>query len=480
MLRLRHKLLIQAFRLFDQVVLVCALALCIGFIHEHGDFDYIRELVNEVYGWREIMGLLGLVMGWVIIFNTIIHYDANRFTTLMSSIWAFVKATTCAAFLLFVVGTSLNISKLPATVILLFWVTTTLAGIASRIVLRWILMAVRKSGFNSRHVVFVGTNAHALDLARQIESHPELGCRVVGFIAEEEKAVGRPVAPGASWPVVSSIAKIKEFLETKSVDETIICLPIKDCFSQIYHVFELCKELGVVVRLIPHESDLKVLSRLQIESFGDFRVVTFFREKLLLQLLMKRIMDVLISATALLILSPLMLVIAAMIKFGSPGGVFFVQERIGMNRRKFKLLKFRSMVADAEKRKQELAALNEMDGPVFKVKNDPRVTPVGRFIRKTSIDELPQLINVLKGEMSLVGPRPPLPSEVDQYEWLHRRRLSIKPGITCLWQVNGRNSVPFVRWMEMDKEYVENWSIWLDIKILCRTLPVVLLGHGAS
>lgn len=175
MLRLRHKLLIQAFRLFDQVVLVCALALCIGFIHEHGDFDYIRELVNEVYGWREIMGLLGLVMGWVIIFNTIIHYDANRFTTLVSSIWAFVKATTCAAFLLFVVGTSLNISKLPATVILLFWVTTTLAGIASRIVLRWILMAVRKSGFNSRHVVFVGTNAHALDLARQIESHPELG-----------------------------------------------------------------------------------------------------------------------------------------------------------------------------------------------------------------------------------------------------------------------------------------------------------------
>jgi len=175
-----------------------------------------------------------------------------------------------------------------------------------------------------------------------------------------------------------------------------------------------------------------------------------------------------------------MLAVALAIKFTSPGPVFFVQERVGMNRRKFKLLKFRSMVVDAEERKKDLAALNEMDGPVFKVRNDPRVTPVGRFIRKMSIDELPQLINVLKGEMSLVGPRPPLVDEVDQYEWLHRRRLSIKPGITCLWQVNGRNSVPYVQWMEMDKEYIENWSIWLDIKILCRTLPVVLFGHGAS
>jgi lipopolysaccharide/colanic/teichoic acid biosynthesis glycosyltransferase len=138
------------------------------------------------------------------------------------------------------------------------------------------------------------------------------------------------------------------------------------------------------------------------------------------------------------------------------------------------------MCADAEARKKDLASSNEMDGPVFKIKNDPRITPIGRFIRKTSIDELPQLINVLKGEMSLVGPRPPLLSEVDQYEWLHRRRLSIKPGITCLWQVNGRNTVTFRRWMEMDKEYVENWSIWLDIKILALTLPVVLLRRGAS
>ena len=480
MMRLRHKLLIHAFRVFDQVLLVAALAIWIALIPEHGSFAYIRELFSEMYGWREIMGLLALISGWMIIFSSIIHYDANRFTTLLSSIWSLVKATTCSAFLLFVIGESLGISKLPSRVILLFWATTTLAGIVSRIVLRWILTAVRKSGYNCRHVVFVGTDTHALELAREVETHPELGCRVVGFIGDDEKSIGQPVAPGAAWQVVASIGNIKAFLEAKSVDETIICLSVKDSFSQIYNVFDLCRELGVVVRLIPRESDLTVLSRLQIESFGDYRVVTFFREKLLLQLLVKRIMDVVISGIALVLLSPLMLVIAAIIKFTNPGPVFFVQERIGMNRRKFKLLKFRSMVVDAEQRKKELEALNEMDGPVFKVKNDPRVTPIGRFIRKTSIDELPQLINVLKGEMSLVGPRPPLPNEVDKYEWLHRRRLSIKPGITCLWQVNGRNTVTFVKWMEMDKEYVENWSIWLDIKILARTLPVVLLRHGAS
>jgi lipopolysaccharide/colanic/teichoic acid biosynthesis glycosyltransferase len=175
-----------------------------------------------------------------------------------------------------------------------------------------------------------------------------------------------------------------------------------------------------------------------------------------------------------------MIATAIAIKLTSPGPVFFVQERVGMNRRRFRLYKFRSMGVDADKQKTQLEHLNEMDGPVFKIKNDPRITPVGRFIRKMSIDELPQLFNVLVGSMSLVGPRPPVPSEVAQYEWLFQRRLSIKPGITCLWQVSGRNEVSFREWMDLDRHYVANWSLWLDLKILCRTVPVVLLGRGAS
>src|SRR6185312_10847688 len=195
------------------------LAVWIALIPEGGSFRYIHELLNETYGWREILGLAGLVAGWMIIFNYFIHYDANRFTTLGSSIWAIVKATTCSAFLLFVLGTGLDISKLPAKVILYFWATTTLTGIGSRVVLRWILTAVRKSGFNCRQVVFVGTDAHALGLARDIESHPELGCRVVGFVGSDEKAVGHPENAGVLWPVLASIENIQAFLEKGSVDE---------------------------------------------------------------------------------------------------------------------------------------------------------------------------------------------------------------------------------------------------------------------
>jgi lipopolysaccharide/colanic/teichoic acid biosynthesis glycosyltransferase len=169
-----------------------------------------------------------------------------------------------------------------------------------------------------------------------------------------------------------------------------------------------------------------------------------------------------------------------LIKFTSPGPILFVQERVGMNQRPFRLFKFRSMVVDAEARKAALATLNEMDGPVFKIKSDPRITKLGRLLRKTSVDELPQLFNVLNGTMSLVGPRPPVPSEVEKYDWLYRRRLSIRPGITCLWQIYGRSELTFKQWMELDRVYVETWSLWLDIKILLRTVPVVLLCRGAS
>ena len=187
------------------------------------------------------------------------------------------------------------------------------------------------------------------------------------------------------------------------------------------------------------------------------------------------------SAIALLSLAPVMLIIAVLIRLRSPGPVFFLQDRMGLNKRRFRLYKFRTMVPDAEKQIAQLEHLNEVSGPVFKIRNDPRVTPLGRFLRKTSLDELPQLINVLMGDMSLVGPRP-LP--VRDYEsfntaW-HRRRFSVKPGITCLWQVMGRNSIPFEQWMALDMQYIDQWSLLLDLQILVKTIPAVLKGSGAS
>jgi len=197
-------------------------------------------------------------------------------------------------------------------------------------------------------------------------------------------------------------------------------------------------------------------------------------------LVFKRLLDIIISAILLILLAPMFLIVAILVKFDSPGPIFFVQERVGLNKRKFQLYKFRTMVANAEQRQAELESLNEADGPVFKIKEDPRVSPIGKFLRKASIDELPQLLNVLGGEMSLVGPRPLPIRDYQRFDQDRlRRRFSVRPGITCLWQVNGRSSVSFHEWMRLDMRYIDNWSFWLDLKILARTIPAVLRGSGA-
>jgi exopolysaccharide biosynthesis polyprenyl glycosylphosphotransferase len=198
------------------------------------------------------------------------------------------------------------------------------------------------------------------------------------------------------------------------------------------------------------------------------------------QLLAKRAIDVAVSAFVLLLALPVLLAIALAVKVTSGGAVLFRQTRSGLNGRVFTLLKFRTMVEDAEARRAELLHLNEMNGPVFKLRRDPRVTALGRFLRRFSLDELPQFWNVFKGDMSLVGPRPPIPEEVARYARWQRRRLSMKPGLTCLWQISGRNDVDFDRWMELDLEYINSWSPSLDFKILLKTIPVVLSGKGAS
>ena len=197
------------------------------------------------------------------------------------------------------------------------------------------------------------------------------------------------------------------------------------------------------------------------------------------QLALKRLMDIGVSLVAMLVFLPLTVVLGAAIKLDSPGPVFFVQPRVGKDGRLFRLYKFRSMFRDADRLKQSLQQMNEAEGPVFKIKRDPRITRVGAFLRKTSLDELPQFINVLRGEMSLVGPRPPLPLEVEKYTDYQRGRLAARPGLTCLWQVQGRSSISFDRWVELDLEYIRNQSLWLDIKILLKTIPAVLKGTGA-
>lgn len=477
-IRLRHKLLIYALRIFDQVLLASVLGLTVDLFGRYAGGSRLQDILRESYRPGDGIGVALLAAGWIVIFNTFVRYDTNRFRALISQLADVLKATIAAAFLLMIVAAVFAFSRVNTTVLVLFWCGTSVLCVLSRLAIHWILMVARRSGYNYRNLLIVGINTGALQLVRRIDSSPELGFKIAGFISE--KAGDSLPEPCGDYRILGALEEVKAILEKGTVDEMMVCLPLEEHFPAIANIVRMARELGIVARFFPDAETAKVLTRLHIEQFEGDCVVTLFREQMLLQLLLKRLIDLFVSSVLLIVLSPLLLAVVLAIKWTSPGPVLFVQERIGMNRRRFRLYKFRSMYADAEKRRRELEHMNEMDGPVFKIKNDPRITPLGRWIRKTSIDELPQLFNVLQGHMSLVGPRPPLLAEVDQYEWLFRKRLSIKPGLTCLWQISGRNEVSFKQWMELDRQYVENWSLGLDLRILLRTIPVVLFGRGAS
>jgi exopolysaccharide biosynthesis polyprenyl glycosylphosphotransferase len=271
------------------------------------------------------------------------------------------------------------------------------------------------------------------------------------------------------------------FLINHVVDEVAIGLPIKSLYEQIDNIVRLCEKQGIIIRFLSDIFNQK-FAHLEAERFGEENFVSFYTGNLIgWPVQIKRVIDFFVSLISIIILSPLFLIISLGIRFTSTGPIFFIQERLGQNKRIFRLYKFRTMVPDAEKMITKLEHLNEVDGPAFKIRNDPRTTPFGRLLRKTSLDEVPQLINVLKGDMSIVGPRPLPVRDYNgfNHDW-QRRRFSVRPGITCLWQINGRTNVSFWKWMELDLEYIDNWSLWLDLKIMAKTIPAVIKGTGAS
>ena len=477
MIRLRHKLLIHIFRIFDPCLMLLLTALAIFlFGHYHEGLKWTALMMPHNLAIIFLMGISA-----VFIFNAFVRYRGDRFVSLQLQLRTVFKSTTTCAFVLFVLATIFRSAELTKFGIFLFWIAASICGILSRVLMHILLVNARQSGYNYRYLLIVGTNQRSANLANRIQGHPELGYKLVGFVSEEETSPeGWDDDYSGSKRVVGQVSQLPDILEKEQVDEMMVCLNLENHFSAITKVGLYARDLGIVLRIIPDSFYTSVFERMQLEEFHGDHVITLFRDRMLIQILLKRILDVVVSSFALLLLSPLMIGVAIAIKLTSRGPVFFSQNRVGMNQRKFRLYKFRSMVIDAEEKKKELMALNEQDGCAFKMKDDPRVTKVGAFIRRTSIDELPQLLNVLRGEMSLVGPRPSLPDEVSRYQWNFRRRLSVKPGITCFWQISGRNNVSFSRWVEMDKDYIDNWSILLDLKILLRTIPAVLSQKGAS
>jgi exopolysaccharide biosynthesis polyprenyl glycosylphosphotransferase len=327
----------------------------------------------------------------------------------------------------------------------------------------------------SNDVLILGTGSLGHFTGVQISEEPSKRA-VLGYLSWEDE---RP-HEGLGGPVLGRADELERILAERPFNEVYIAGSVLRHGDEMQAAVSTCERFGTPFALPVSPFRMDRARPAEPEAIRDGYVHFVSVEIKPLQMAVKRLFDILVSASVLALLSPLLVLVAVLIKLTSPGPVFYKQRRSGLYGREFNMLKFRSMVQNAEHFQASLAALNEMDGPVFKIHNDPRITLVGRFIRKFSIDELPQLINVLRGDMSIVGPRPAIPSEVAQYEPWQRRRLSVRPGITCVWQVSGRNKIGFEEWMYLDMRYIDHWSFKEDIKIILKTVPVVLTGRGAS
>jgi exopolysaccharide biosynthesis polyprenyl glycosylphosphotransferase len=366
-------------------------------------------------------------------------------------------------------------SSLGFSAILLFG-----ALVVNRAILRWWYFTGRQEHpANFLKVLVIGKGPRAQKLIQNYRAQSEWGVDIVGILDPGAAADGAS-APVDNVPVLGGVERIREVLASNVIDEVVVCLP-RSLLDDVGNVVAACDEEAVCIKFLADLYDIPK-GTISLETIGRMPVLNFepvsHDEG---KLVVKRVFDLLITIPVLLVLAPVFALVALAIKLDSPGPVFFVQQRVGLNKRPFPMIKFRSMFRDAEARLCDVEHLNEAQGPIFKITHDPRVTRVGRFLRRTSIDELPQLINVLLGHMSLVGPRPMSLRDVNRFSLgIQRRRFSVRPGLACLREVSGRSRLPFERWLELDLKYIDEWSLWLDFKILLRLIPSVLKGDGAT
>jgi exopolysaccharide biosynthesis polyprenyl glycosylphosphotransferase len=418
-----------------------------------------------------------VLKAWHAIFVICRQYQSQRLAHWKSVVANSTFATTLATLFLGMVSLAGNITMISPLFLLRFWLFASVLVTGSRLGIRNCLEIARVYGRNLRYILILGTNRRAVAFARRLDATPEWGYRVLGFVDREWHEGATLKNP---YPVCCSFEEFPDYLRHNVVDEVANFLPVRSFYEDSSRIAALCEQHGIFMRFDSEIFDLKIARTRSDELDGRAQLTAYSSVPDGWPILIKRALDVILSLVLLPAIAPLLIMIALLVKMTSSGPVFFKQERIGRNKRRFHIYKFRTMVINAEKLQSALEGLNEAAGPVFKIKNDPRVTPIGRLLRRTSLDELPQLFNVLRGEMSLVGPRPlPLRDyEGFDQDW-QRRRFSVRPGITCLWQVNGRSNVAFDHWMKLDLQYLDEWSIWLDMKILVQTIPAVLKRSGA-
>ncbi|MEM7411788.1 MAG: sugar transferase [Myxococcota bacterium] len=416
----------------------------------------------------------GLVacLAWPLILDQFELYGSQRRRDIIQVLESLVLAGALSTVL---VATAVALSATPVawTFPLAFGTGQFLVLGTIRVIGMALVRAFRARGHNTRYVLVVGSGKRAHSVLQVLERHREWGLSVVGFLDDGDV----PHDPRIPQDRIRKLIHLPQILKQQVIDEVIVACP-RSMLGDIGPVVSTCASAGVPMTVL---SDLfgDYLPPPRVTRFGSLAALSFapvHHSRSLLAL--KRVIDVVGSGAALIVSAPIIGLAAIAIKATSPGPVIFRQVRCGQYGRPFSMCKLRTMYVDAEERLAELMKKNEMKGPVFKMRDDPRITKVGRILRRLSLDELPQFWNVLRGDMSLVGPRPPLPHEVLEYETFDRRRLSMRPGITCLWQVGGRNNIDFEGWVKLDLEYIDTWSITNDIKILLRTIPAIVRGTG--
>jgi exopolysaccharide biosynthesis polyprenyl glycosylphosphotransferase len=423
--------------------------------------------------------LLGVFVATASVFPMFGLYAESALYNRRETLKATIKAVTGVVMALLLGAAVLRPPLATPAFLAAYWLLAASGGVGVRLVTRRLLFMGEAQGLLRRRVLVVGAGVRAQEIALEMLAHPEHGRRFLGFVADDWEVVPSGPRP-EPFGLVAPLDGLTDYLRAHVVDEAVICLSLEQLCHRATALVSVCEEQGVSVTVVTRLFELKNPHRRPGGHGGEVAVTisnTLADER---ERITKRVLDVAVSLTALVILSPLLAVTWALICLTSPGPALFAQDRVGLGKRIFKFYKFRTMVQNAAAMQEELEAQNEMDGAIFKIKNDPRITPLGRWLRRTSIDELPQLVNVLRGDMSLVGPRPLPLRDVERIEkdW-PRRRFGVKPGITCLWQISGRNNTPFERMMELDIEYVDTWSVAMDIRILLRTIPVVLSMRGA-
>ena len=470
MLKQRARAVAAGLRLVDLALLAIALP----------PAYWVRD--SLLAGHRELPGLYPLSFYWPVLATSLLLwlalapltqlYQAYRTQSLSTELARLARTTVLVGLGVAASLFAFKQQDYARSLLFLYFALAFVILGGTRVALRMAARSARRRGRNIRTYAVVGAGRLAADVIEGIAVHREWGYTFAGYIVPDG------AEPPRDGKALGRLSEIDRILDEHPLDLVIFAAQ-RERLEDIEQAVLTCEERGVAVKICLKLFSARI-AKTSVEELEGVPMLSFTSTPHdYLALFLKRTFDIVVSGTVLIVFAPLLLLAAIAIKLDSPGPVFFRQRRIGLNGRQFTLYKFRSMCLDAEHKLPDVVEYNEMGGPVFKMLRDPRVTRVGRWLRRTSLDEFPQFWNVLRGEMSIVGPRPPIPAEVKRYERWQRRRLSVRPGITCTWQVSGRNDIDFEQWMALDLEYIDTWSFWRDLHIVMRTIPAVILGKGA-